>query len=111
MLPVGVEGGPAWLLPPHPVAPTASATDNARTSRPPSLRLRGSMSSSSEAMVTPEPAAYQVRLACGVAFGLPGFWRAYIVPGSTCPGRFGRCRVAVVSEGGSGVVCGGGVPD
>src|ERR1035437_2977741 len=92
-----VAGGPAWLLAPHPDAPPISAIDNASTSKPPNRRLRGNMSRSSDAMVTPEPAAYH-----GV---LPSLCCASIVPESTCPGKFGKRRFAVMPDKVSVVVC------
>src|ERR1035441_4685866 len=77
---VVVEGGPVWLLP-HPVAPPMSATANATSSSPPRRRLRGNVSSSRDAMVTPEPAAYH-----GVA---PGVRCAGV---RDLPGAPGDCR-------------------
>ena len=84
-----VVGGPAWLLPPQPDVPRASATDSTTTSRPPSRRLRGNTNSSRDAIAIPEPAANLNGVRAGLCL-------ASMVPASIIPGMLGRRRLAVI---------------
>jgi hypothetical protein len=82
-----VVDGEDWLEE-HPLAPPISAAASNTISNPPSRRLRGSASKSSDATVTPDPSRYHgARL---------DFFSANIVPGSTLPGIFGIRRFAVM---------------
>jgi len=74
----------------QPVAPPAIPIASSSISKPPNRLRPGTISSTSEAIVIPDPAAYHG------AFPEPCF--AIIIPGLACPGIPGICRFAVMPD-------------